>query len=156
MRLGAVAILPKKQYWQVSKIKAGIDKGLDKTADKAQSALRKTSATFSRPPDFVITSKPYEREISTSDQKYLWVDDGTKPHLIAARNYRQLFFNRGSSPKTSPGALEAGAGSPGVMAPGPKVVRHPGTKPRGFSKALAKLFVRILKNNIEAEIDPYV
>jgi len=71
---------------------------------------------------------------------YGYVDRGTKPHIIAAKNAPFLSFRTGYSPKTlaNPARTVSGGGTssgPRVYA---KVVHHPGSEAREFSKVIAE------------------
>jgi hypothetical protein len=79
----------------------------------------------------------------TGADKLVWiyVDRGTKPHTITARNAPRLAFMAGVYvPKTLPGAVVVGGGGyvkdPTLARP--KSVEHPGSEPRGFSQAIAE------------------
>ena len=69
-------------------------------------------------------------------QIYKWVTDGTKAHVIKARNAPALAFQLGYKPKTRPVGQYGGMG----VATGKRVyaqeVHHPGTKPREFERAI--------------------
>lgn len=70
------------------------------------------------------------------DQIYNWLNEGTKPHVIRAKNAPYLRFRVGGFiAKTRPGSLFSGPGSP---ATGPMVskkqVWHPGTEPRKWTE----------------------
>lgn len=145
----------KSSLFDPKKYEQAFDKALDKTATQAQAALRKSVSTFSSPPGFdPKTDKKYSRKITTKDKKFAWVNEGTPAHIIRARRADQLFIAEGSSPKTIPGGLDARPGNKGNLVPGPKEVRHPGTKPRLITKNLGPkvmvIFKRQLKNNIGA------
>ena len=73
-------------------------------------------------------------------QKWVWLDEGTRAHVIRARRARRLRFRSGGfRAKTSVGKFESGAGR---AASGPYrfplSVQHPGTKARGWSALLSK------------------
>ena len=73
-------------------------------------------------------------------QKWVWLDEGTKAHIIKARNRPRLVFRQGGfRAKTSIGNLDS---SGGAAATGPKrfakQVNHPGIKARGWTKLLQK------------------
>ena len=82
--------------------------------------------------------------VFTQDKIYGYVDKGTRPHDIWAGYYtgksehKTLAFPSMFTPKTTPGSLTAGPGSSGGDTVFTPYVRHPGTKPRGFSKGIAK------------------
>ena len=70
---------------------------------------------------------------------WIYVDQGTKPHVIVPKNARMLRFRTGYKAKTAPGAGIRGGGGgatgPVVWA---KKVNHPGSKARKFSEQIAK------------------
>jgi hypothetical protein len=76
--------------------------------------------------------------VGTDDEIYGYVNEGTKPHTIWAKNARTLAFPSAYTPKTRPGHMTAGSGG----ASGPTVfaaeVHHPGTEARNFDKAIQK------------------
>lgn len=115
-----------------------------------QRELRKTTATWTgaKPSFDSLTSiKGGDLTVITGPsgnaegiQKWTWLDEGTRAHVIRPRRAKRLRFQRGGfRAKTSVGKLESGAGRP---ASGPviysKGVRHPGTKARGWAALLSK------------------
>lgn len=86
---------------------------------------------------------------------YTFVDQGTKPHIIKAKNAPRLAFQTGYSPKTL--ARPARTVSGGGKAIGPMVfakqVNHPGSEAREFSKTIAEDikpdFKRIIENTFK-------
>jgi hypothetical protein len=70
---------------------------------------------------------------------YGYVDQGTEPHIIAAKNVPLLSFKTGYKPKTL--ARPARTVSGGGTSSGPrvfvKIVHHPGSGPREFSETIA-------------------
>lgn len=87
---------------------------------------------------------------------YTYVDQGTKPHLIVPVHAKLLKFNTGYLPKTLPNPARTVSG--GGKATGPqvfaKVVHHPGSEAREFSKTIAgdiqPDFNRIIDNTFRA------
>ncbi len=70
--------------------------------------------------------------------KWVWIDQGTKPHKIRAKNVPLLKFRSGFSPKTLPNKIASfpsGSFGPFVSK---KEVNHPGTEPRNFTKIVVK------------------
>ena len=76
------------------------------------------------------------------EYKMIWVyvDQGTEPHLIRPKRARRLRFQTGYHPRTSAKPARYGA-SDGGKATGPvvyaSVVHHPGTKARNFTQTIA-------------------
>lgn len=73
-------------------------------------------------------------------QIWEWLNQGTRPHKIRAKNAPRLAFEwsgPGSyQPKTKPGGRSLQFGGPGIVSGGkmhyPAEVQHPGTEPRDF------------------------
>lgn len=118
----------------------GLDNTTERTINKFQAAVR----TWKHKPTFLkkrAASKTGLRQLielggSAENIKiFIYVDRGTKPHIIAPKNSTVLVFNVGYSAKTSPVA-NSNAGS-GVATGGkvvtPNPVQHPGTEARAFS-----------------------
>ena len=79
-------------------------------------------------------------QVSTDNEIYGYVDQGTKPHIIRPKRAQKLFFKSGYSAKTTPrviGSNNGGANGPDVFA---NVVRHPGTKAREFAETLKEKY----------------
>lgn len=107
--------------------------------------------------DFKIKSKIGERIIYTTGLIYLWVDKGTKAHEIRAKNKKVLKFRRGFRAKTRPNSISSGKGARGNGAwVSKEVVKHPGTKPRNFSKAIAAKWRKLLPPIVQRAIDSEV
>lgn len=82
--------------------------------------------------------------------KWVWLNDGTRPHVIAARRKPRLAFQtEGFKAKTVPGKFTSGRGrrASGAWAY-PVKVRHPGTKARGWSELLQKQRKRPFTNRL--------
>lgn len=89
---------------------------------------------------------------------YTYVDQGTKPHLIVPVHAKLLKFRTGYQPKTLPNPARVVIQPAGGKATGSqvfaKLVHHPGSEPRGFSKAIAgdlqPDFSRVIDNTFRA------
>lgn len=136
------AIIPKELAFEPKRQKAAVSRAMDSTAIRVQSMFDDTTSTWNHDVKFAISVVDWnERTITTDDQVYGYVNNGTGPHLIAPRNARMLRFATGYRAKTQPGTIGSGSGGangPVVYLKG--VVRHPGTKARKFDKQIAKLF----------------
>jgi hypothetical protein len=77
-------------------------------------------------------------EVTTDDERYLFVDQGTRPHVIRPRKAKVLAFPTSYTPKTRPGEIGSGHGSKGGPTVYAQEVHHPGTKPRKFSEGIAE------------------
>jgi hypothetical protein len=70
-------------------------------------------------------------------RRWVWLDEGTRPHFIRARRVSRLRFRTGYRAKTRPGWLGSGPGGANGPWRAPKRVRHRGTAPRRWSRTLA-------------------
>ena len=68
--------------------------------------------------------------------KWVWADQGTKAHVIRAKNKPRLLFRTGFTPKTKPNIISSFRGSKSGPWTSPVQVNHPGTVPRNFSKTI--------------------
>ena len=104
-----------------------------------------------RPDKITMTVFP----VGPNSDIYTFVDQGTKPHVIEAKNAPRLVFQTGYSPKTL--ARPARTVSGGGKATGPvvfaKKVQHPGSEAREFSETIAEDikpdFKRIIENTFK-------
>jgi hypothetical protein len=88
---------------------------------------------------------------------WLYVDQGTKAHIIRAKNGRALAFQLNYDPRTRPGAgntppQSGGAGKSSGDRVFAKVVRHPGTKARQFAKSFEASLAPSFQYRVEAAI----
>lgn len=111
-----------------------------KTGKEAVRLFRGTTRTWSHQPSFDYAveagGKSFDVLAGTGNQIYRYVDEGTRPHVIAGRHL--LAFRANYQAKTSPGSLQArsgGASGPMVFA---KRVMHPGIRARGFTPLVKK------------------
>lgn len=70
---------------------------------------------------------------TTESEPFTFVDQGTKPHIIEAKNAPSLAFQTGFVPKTRPGRLAAGPGARFGTLTRPQRVQHPGSEARDIS-----------------------
>lgn len=150
------AIIPKNVLNPQQQLRA-IQNTLDGAAAGALVDFKTTVATWTHKPGFTIdNSQPDRRIVGTDDQIYAYVNDGTKAHTIRARGKGRLRFQAGYRAKTSPGVIGSrggGASGPVVYA---RVVRHPGTRARQLTKAIAEKWQRqlpiLMSRAIAAEV----
>lgn len=138
----------------VADVLAAINAGLTETAEAAREMLLEPTATWKTEVEFLIrTPKRGVRIISTTNQKYIWVDKGTKEHMIFPRKPGgRLFFAGAFSPKTKPGSLAAGPGASGPPPIVSKGVIHPGTEPRNFTKIVQEEANKLLARNVQTRL----
>ncbi len=68
--------------------------------------------------------------------KWVWLDEGTKPHPILPRRAKRLRFFIGGKAGSTPGNFISKTSTPGNKQVFSKGVMHPGIKPRNWSKTL--------------------
>jgi hypothetical protein len=79
-------------------------------------------------------------EISTEDDVYKWIDEGTRPHYIIPKRATFLRFHSGYNAKTTPGILGAhGGGDHGPLVYR-QIVFHPGNAPRNFTQTVMEKY----------------
>jgi hypothetical protein len=113
-----------------------------KTASLVQRDLQSTTRTWDHKPKFDITitqqGENYIVAVGTDDLIYLFVSEGTKPHIIQARRAPYLAFQGGYRAKTRVGIIGSNPGGgfgPTIFA---QTVHHPGTKARKFIANIQK------------------
>ena len=132
----------------------------DATADELLSDHRKIVRQWQHKPGFrrVRFKNPnvYSIRIAPTGRNapiWTYVDKGTKPHEIAAKNVPYLKFQTGYSARTAPVAkTNQGTGTasgPWVTA---AVVQHPGTEARKFTETLIEELTPPFPDRIQAAI----
>ena len=140
-----------------------IDRELTKTftnlVDEAEDQFKKSYFNWEpqNQPTFITDSEKGENwvvEYFTVDNPYVWLDDGTPPHKITAKNPSGFMsFTWPYKARTKPGVLGSGTSSFGNNFAKQAEVNHPGVDARNFSelvvdelpidKAFTAAFVRM-------------
>lgn len=116
-----------------------LDQAVYESALQAQQMFKDTTATWTHQPSFEIEHENTGRwSVSTDDQIYQWVDQGTRAHVIRARNAPLLRFTVPFTSKTVPRWIGSRPGSRGNQWVSKKQVQHPGTKPREFRRIISQ------------------
>jgi len=119
------------------KLPGALDEGVRELAEEAIGLYQKTTETWKHKPAFETQHRSTGRwTVGTDDKIFGWVDKGTRPHIITARNVPLLRFTVPFRAKTKPGYLTSYAGSRGSQWVSKHSVRHPGTKARHFSRTI--------------------
>lgn len=141
------AVVPSRPWIDPYKVLREIEKTMRKeVADDFKRDFGKTVRTWEEKPKFrsVFFKHPnqYVLKVYPTGEfadKYMWVDQGTRPHLIIPKSPNtSLKFRSEFKPKTRPGFVGSSAGGKTGPYVYPKVVRHPGIEPREFSKTIAE------------------
>ena len=94
-------------------------------------------------------------EVTTDDDVWWWVDQGTRPHEIWPGIYTGksdktvLAFASAFSPKPKPGSTKSGAGSSGPVDTFRPYVNHPGTEARDFTGQIKRRRESWFKNEMQ-------
>lgn len=143
-------IVPKEIVFTPERMRRALKKGLDQTAQETRAVLQNLVDQWDHDVEFDVKApKENERDIATEDDIYRFVDEGTKPHIIAPKNARMLRFTVGGSPRTAPNSLTVGPASRGGRPVFARKVRHPGSKARRFSRNVAKKAQKWLKQSLD-------
>lgn len=135
------AIKPNAKALDFTRFGPAAKLGMRDAAEGAQADFKATTATWTTGVDFIIKERADGFSVTPTGEGatiYQYVDKGTRAHLIAARRAKRLRFLGGYSAKTRPGFIGAQSGGASGSPVFARVVHHPGTKARGFSKLIAK------------------
>lgn len=134
-------IQPKRNpFGSPSQIQKLVDGVLDDQADDAKKLVESIVGNWSAKskPKIRVTKSRSERVTHIEGEIYGFVDLGTRPHIIKVRRARFLKFQSGFTPKTLPGKMSSGKGGRSGGFVFRRQVHHPGSKARGFTKAIGK------------------
>jgi hypothetical protein len=123
--------------------------------------MEQLTSTWDDEPKYVVRTHVSARvpspsvEVYTTDQRWKWIDKGTRPHPIWAGAFtgrskaRTLAFPSAFAPKSRPNKLRAYPGKRG----GPMVytpyVEHPGIKARNWTRLMEKKHEKRFKRAME-------
>lgn len=92
-------------------------------------------------------------EVSTDNEIYQFVHEGTDPHLITAKKAKRLAFQGTYTAKTMPGVIQSRSGGPSGDVLFARTVQHPGFKGRFFSKPIKKKWGPFMERQISRALD---
>jgi hypothetical protein len=151
-------ILPKKLSVDPARMARAITNTLNATALAIQTDFKVTTQTWSNKPTFHIDSPtPYTRTVSTHDDVYTMLNEGTRPHTVAPHG-KVLVFNAPFRSKTVPRSISSKPGRTGSATVFTRnEVHHPGTEAREWDTTIAKKWDKqvgdIFQRAIDAEIN---
>ena len=132
---------------------------LEEVGKRIVKDYQRTTRTWDHKPQFLMevntSHNQYEVMVGTDDEIYGYVDWGTKPHEIRAKNAKYLRFWSRSTPKTTPGHLGSGMGRKGGELTFRQRVWHPGIKPRRFSETIHKRASKYARAIIEKRLSQW-
>ena len=148
-------IIPRNLF-NTAKLERAIENALTGSAKAAKVDFDVTTQTWDRRPDFTIDSEPGKRTISTDNEIYGYVNDGTESHPIVAKNAPTLVFGVPFGAKTQVRVIGSGAGSRGTIIRRPKAIMHPGTVAREFDQVIKEKWDDLLPKTLQRSIDSEV
>lgn len=90
----------------LAKFLPAAEAGMDIVADNIRTDFLQPTKQWVHKPQFNIVKSPLFREISTIDDRYVWINDGTnRSGEITARGNKKLWLPSKWSPKTRPNDL---------------------------------------------------
>jgi hypothetical protein len=111
--------------------------GLKDAAEAALKDFEKTTATWSKQPEWSMQEQRDGYMVGTENDIWNMLDKGTRAHKIIARRAKRLRFGSGFSAKTRPGFVGSQSGGTSGGPVFAQSVMHPGTTARGWSKLIA-------------------
>lgn len=107
-------------------------------ADDAIVMFQKTTRTWRHKPQFKKRKTATGFQIVTDDEIYGYVDKGTRPHIIQAKNAPFLVFRYPYKAATKPRVIGSTKATVGNNWARRLMVHHPGNKPRHFTDEITK------------------
>lgn len=114
-----------------------------------------TTRTWSEDVEFTI-EKPDEgtRIVKTTNKIYKLVEGGTRPHIIRPRKGGRLtWMGNAYRAKTTPGVIGSKSGGNNNTIVHAKVVHHPGTAARNFTKAIQEKWGKEMQIRMQSAIN---
>lgn len=122
------------------RIENAIGRAANELRGEVDSRYQVTYQSWRHRPDVSVDVHAHGRRIDIevqTDEVYDYVDRGTSPHIILPIRAKRLHFLNGYQPKTTPGVLGSGTGGAYGDDVFARMVRHPGTQARGFTRIVS-------------------
>ena len=149
-------IIPRSPLYRTQTMHDAIRKAIHDTGMNMKKTFEGTTSTWDTDVKFTMrstfTDSKCEIEVSTDNEIYGYVNEGTKPHVIRPRFAKRLAFQTGYRAKTRPKSITSGPGGASGPYAYANVVHHPGTKAREFTKYVTIRYVDILPMVIQQAI----
>lgn len=155
--MSARIIKPRRPVFKAAESARAVTNAMTAIAKNIKVDYDVTTQTWdNRPTVQIAGSGPSERTITVESDIYAMLEGGTKAHMIRPRRAKVLAFRSPFRSKTVPNQIMSRPGSTGATEVFSKRgVRHPGTKPRNWSKVIAAKWRKqapiIMQRAIDAE-----
>lgn len=147
-------IIPKGFAEQMRRLPGAVRKGMRDAGEAVKKDFEQTVQGWEHPATFTIEEQgDGSLIVETDDKVWKMLNEGTRPHVIVAKNGKALRFGAGGAPKTVPGRLRSGGGSKGNIVVIRPRVNHPGTAPRNWTELIMKRWKRGVQPFIRAAIE---
>jgi hypothetical protein len=142
-------------------VQRAVQNALKNTAKNVQTDFKVVTQTWDHKPAFPIkdisNASQLGQEVSTTDEVFGYVEEGTRPHIITPKRGRVLFIpGVNSRPKTRPRVIGSNKGGRDSTFVYTRRVQHPGTEAREFSPTIAKKWQAELPDIVQRAIDAEV
>lgn len=149
-------IIPRNLF-NIDKLERAIENSLTANAKAVKVDFDVTTQTWAKRPTFTIESEPGKRTIATENEIYGYVNDGTRPHIIAPKKPGGvLAFGAPTSAKTAVRVIGSTSGSKGSTQVRTRRVQHPGTDAREFDEVIKEKWDELLPQTLQRAIDAEV
>lgn len=148
----AKGIVPKRI--NTADVRKNILQEMNRQAKFVQGEFNKTTASWKQEkPTFKIEDKSNGNDLiinivaagnEMGVQKWIWLNDGTRPHPIKAKNVPNLVFRTNFTPKTKVKTFSSGSGSISPPWRATPEVNHPGTEARDWTGEMVKILEKRL------------
>jgi hypothetical protein len=146
------AIKPSAKAIKFTRFGAAAKLGLKDAAEAALEDFQKTTATWSKQPDWTMKEQSDGYLVGTNNDIWNMLDRGTRAHRIIARRAKRLRFSSGYRAKTRPGFVGSQSGGAGGGVVFAQSVMHPGTTARGWSKLIGAKYRVQMQRYIQQRI----
>lgn len=134
-------------------IEAEVKKAVLDQQKRNARAIKQATASWKKKLELEIEETDEGVTISTDDPRYLWVDEGTKPHEIKPRNAKALRFLPGNKVRSEIARRQKNAAQRDAKAVFTKSVMHPGIRPRSITELVLAKRQLAMVSAIEAAIE---
>lgn len=150
-------IIPRSPLYHTATMEREIKDALTKLGKDVVKTFEGTTSTWNTKVKFdlkvTVNNNEASIEVSTDNEIYGYVNEGTKPHIIRPKRARRLAFQTGYRAKTRPKSITSGPGGASGPYAYANIVHHPGTKAREFTKYVTIRYVDILPMVIQDAIN---
>lgn len=126
----------------------------DLVAQEAIPLFQKTTDTWTHKPAFTSQQTARGWMVNVNPVfPYTWVDEGTKPHVIKAKNVPLLRFTGPYHAKTKVNVIASYKGGRGRVWVSKRLVHHPGTEARNFRDIIMKRMQQRAANKVRQALN---